>query len=374
MARFSAIVHLAVALAVAAPAAARADGASLDGAGGAAATVLEVASYNAQFAMPDVISHVLREWPGHKPNVAARARAIAARLACFDVVGLQEVVSDRRRRQLLAELEARGRACGKPSRLPSGRMFVALDGPDAPGPGLPPVDDELALASRLPIVASGAHVFENRSIEESVVAKGVLHARLARGGGAVIDVFVTHMQAGKEEPEIRRRQIEELAAFVRARASGGTSPVLVMGDLNLWGGAPDRADPTSEYHFLLGALTGAVAPGRFVDLWLATHPDDPETESGTKPRVLSNGALRPREKRIDYILVTGSGASPGSMRRDFFMSDLIVDGTPVGTLSNHAALLATLRWPAAVAGRLPSARRMVQSPATAGSARDDQYP
>lgn len=349
MARIGAIVHLAVGLAaglaVAAPAAARADG--MQGVpidrGVAAATVLEIASYNVQLAMPDAISHLLREWPGHKPNVAARARAIAARLACLDVIGLQEVVSDRRRRQLLEELEARGRACDKPSRLPSGRMFTLVDGPDAEGPGLPPVDDELALASRLPIVASAAHVFENRSIAESVVAKGVLHARLTRGAGEVVDVFVTHLQAGKEHPEVRRRQIEELAAFVRARASGGTSPVLVMGDLNLWGGDPDRADPTSEYSFLLRTLNAVVAPGRFVDLWLATHPDDPETASGTKSRVLSNGTLRPREKRIDYILAAGS-VIPRSMRRDFFTSDLIVDGTPVGTLSNHAALLATVGW------------------------------
>jgi endonuclease/exonuclease/phosphatase family metal-dependent hydrolase len=360
-----AIVHLALGLALASPAGAQG--------GTAAPTELEIASYNVQLAMPDAISHLLREWPGHKPNVAARARAIAARLACFDVVGLQEVVSDRRRRQLLEGLEAHGRACGKPSRLPSGRMFTLIDGPDATGPGLPPVDDELALASRLPIVASAAHVYENSSIDESVVAKGVLHARLARGAGEVLDVFVTHLQAGKEHPEIRRRQIEELAGFVRARASGGTSPVLVMGDLNLWGGEPDRADPASEYNFLISALDRAVAPGRFVDLWLATHPDDPETASGTKPRVLSNGTLRPREKRIDYILATVREVVPRSMRRDFFVSDLIVDGAPVGTLSNHAALLATIGLPPVGPGAPPSVQRMVQSPVTARSVQDDQY-
>ena len=79
-----------------------------------------------------------------------------------------------------------------------------------------------------------------------------------------------------------------------------------MGDLNLWGGAPDRADPASEYRQLIAALDAAVAPRRFVDLWLATHPRDPETASGTKPRVLDDGSLRPREKRIDFLLLAGA--------------------------------------------------------------------
>ena len=32
------------------------------------------------------------------------------------------------------------------------------------------------------------------------------------------------------------------------------------------------------------------------------------------------------------------------MRRDFLPSDLVVDGEPVGGLSNHAALIAELAW------------------------------
>ncbi len=128
-----------------------------------------------------------------------------------------------------------------------------------------------------------------------------------------------------------------------------------MGDLNLWGGAPDRADPASEYRHLIAALDAAVAPRRFVDLWLATHPRDPETASGTKPRVLDDGSLRPREKRIDFLLLAGAGrARPLAMRRDFLPSDLVVDGTPLGDLSNHAALLAEILW-LAPAGPLTAA-------------------
>ena len=84
---------------------------------------LRVASYNVQFVTPDLplLGHVLREWPGHKPNVAERAAAIAERLACFDIVALQETINDHRRREILDRLETAGRDCGETSRLGSGR-------------------------------------------------------------------------------------------------------------------------------------------------------------------------------------------------------------------------------------------------------------
>jgi endonuclease/exonuclease/phosphatase family metal-dependent hydrolase len=311
---------------------------------------LAIASYNVQFAMPDVplLDRLLREPPGHKPNLAARARAIGAALACFDLIALQETINDRRRAELAAELEVRGRACDKPSRLPSGRMFELFSGPlIGEGSGwLPLLDDELALASRLPVLARGMLTFTDGAMEDRLAAKGVLHARLARGPGASesLDVFTTHLQAGREHGAVRRRQVEELATFLRRTASA-EGPVLVLGDLNIWGGTVDRADPSSEYNHLIGALDAAVAPRRFVDLWLATHPADPETDSGTKPRVLEDGSLRPREKRIDFLLLAGAErVRPLAMRRDFLPSDLVVDGEPVGDLSDHAALLAEIAW------------------------------
>ncbi len=311
---------------------------------------LEIASYNVQFVMPDlpILSHLMRDLPGQKPNVELRARAIGAALACFDVVALQETINDRRRAELLDQLEAAGRTCDKPSRLPSGRMFETIAGP-AIADGwtlLPLLDDELALASRLPIVGADRYAFETAAGADALAAKGVLHARLALGPDPAdrLDVFTTHLQADAEQAGVRSRQIEELAAFVRSRASGD-GPVLMMGDFNLWGGDVDRADPDSEYNFLLRTLDAAVAPRRFVDLWLAIHARDPETDSGTKPRLLEDGSLRPREKRIDFLLLAGADrAEPLGMRRDFLPSRLVIDGQPLGDLSSHAALMAGIGW------------------------------
>jgi endonuclease/exonuclease/phosphatase family metal-dependent hydrolase len=314
---------------------------------GARGDTLEIASYNVQFVLPDlgVFRHLLREWPGHKPNVAERAEAIARRLACFDIVALQETINDARRREILERLETAGRSCGKPSRLPSGRMFAYAEGPEVDrGSWLPLVDNELALASRLPIVGNGSHVYRNAAEEDALAAKGVLHARLARGRD-LIDVFVTHLQAGDEHGAIRRAQVEELTWFMRGALNGSAGPVLVLGDFNIRGSLVDRSDPASDYNFLRRALDAAVAPRRFLDAWLATHFADPDTASGTKPRLRADGTMRAHEERIDYVLVAGGDA--GAVRPDFFSSDLIVDGTPVGALSDHAALLADIRLPVA---------------------------
>lgn len=317
---------------------------------------LAVASYNVQFVTPDVplLGHFLREFPGHRPNVAARAEAIGRALACFDVVALQETINDRRRAEIFAALERHGRACGKPSRLASGRMFELVDGPDlVDSDWLPLVDDELALASRLPVRAVAMLTFADAAEEDVLAAKGVLHASLAHGAGDIIEVFVTHLQAGREHAAVRQAQITQLTDMIRRHAAPD-APVLVLGDFNLWGGAPDRADPRSEYNALLVALNAAVAPRRFVDLWLATHADDPETGSGTKPRVLADGSVRPREKRIDFILLAGAGrVRPAAMRHEFLRSEVAVDGAPLGDLSNHAALLAEILW--APPRRAPSA-------------------
>jgi endonuclease/exonuclease/phosphatase family metal-dependent hydrolase len=309
---------------------------------------LRVASYNVQFVTPDLplVRQVLREWPGHKPNVPARGQAIAERLACFDVVALQETINDQRRREIFDRLETAGRTCGKRSRLPSGRMFAFVEGP-AVGDGswLPLVGNELALATRLPIIATDSHIYRDAAEEEVLAAKGVLHARLARGPDDLIDVFVTHLQAGQEHGEVRRRQIGELAAFIRAAARTGVGPVLVLGDFNVRGAFVDRQDPGSDYNFLRRSLDAAVAPRRLADAWLATRAGDPDAASGTKPRMLPDGTLRPHEERIDYVFVAGADSlRPSSVAREFFPSEIIVDGRPLGHLSDHAALLAEVSW------------------------------
>jgi endonuclease/exonuclease/phosphatase family metal-dependent hydrolase len=237
-------------------------------------------------------------------------------------------------------------------------MFEFVDGPDlaADSTWLPLVDNELTLASRLPVVAIDGHIYGHAADEDRLAAKGVLYARLARAGAESIDVFVTHLQAGAEHGAVRRGQLEELGAFIRRKVNGAAHPVLVLGDFNVRGSLVDRQDPGSDYGFLVQKLNAAVAPRRFVDTWLATNADDPETASGTKPRVLPDGTLRPHEERVDYVFLAGSGAAPEWTRLDFFASDLVVDGVPLGNLSDHAAVLAAISWRSPTAARMTASR------------------
>ena len=227
-------------------------------------------------------------------------------------------------------------------------MFELFSGPpivDDAG-WLPLVDDELALASRLPVVARGMLTFADAAGEDRLAAKGVLHARLARSPGAsdVLDVFTTHLQAGREQAEVRRRQVEELAAFVAPHGERG-GPVLVLGDLNIWGGTPDRADPASEYNHLMQALNAAVAPRRFVDLWLATHPrrsGDRQRHQAARARGRRAAPAREAD-RLSSSRRRGARA-PARHAPRLPAEHLVVDGEPVGDLSNHAALLAEIAW------------------------------
>lgn len=295
---------------------------------------LDVIQYNVQFVAPWDFS---RASPGHYPNTEERARAIGAALACYDIVALNETINDRRRRQILAAMETAAPACGKPSRFGGGHSFQLLAGPSLPpaAQGWPSLaalsafassdvpmavtDDEVAIVTRLPVVASGSHIYGTARGTDALTAKGVLHARLGRGGDEAsddaIEVFVTHLQAN--HAEIRRSQIAELAAFLATRAEPGL-PALLFGDFNVDGSAAARADLQGEYQNMMRHL----APLGFRDLGL----DLGGTDSWER-------------RRIDYIFLRGEGIQAQDARVETFGE------LPFDALSDHAAVAAALRWP-----------------------------
>ena len=295
---------------------------------------LDVIQYNVQFVAPWDFS---RASLNHHPNTEARARAIGQALACYDIVALNETINDRRRRQILAAMEAAASSCGKPSRFGGGNRFQLLAGPSLPAaaqgwPSLSALvafarsdvpmavtDDEVAIVTRLPIVASGSHIYSSARGTDALTAKGVLYARLGRRGAArpsdAIEVFVTHLQAN--HAEIRRSQIAELAAFVAARADPGL-PALLLGDFNVDGSTAARADPEGEYQGLMRRL----APLGFRDLGLALGGTDSW-----------------ERRRIDYIFLRGEAVRARDAGVETFGE------LPFDALSDHAAVAARLRWP-----------------------------
>lgn len=298
----------------------------------AGAEELDVIQYNVQFVAPWDFS---RADPDHRPNTEARAHAIGRALACFDIVGLNETINDSRRREILEGMETAAPGCGKPPRFAGGRHFEIFAGPKLPAGEsrlgslsaiaefassdvpLLVVDDELALVSRLPIVARSAHVYGRGRGTDALAAKGVLHARVIREGpgGGMLDVFVTHLQAN--HPDIRRTQIVELARFIAAHTDPDL-PALLLGDFNVDGALAARWDVGAEYHRLMRALT----PLGFRD-----------------PGLLLGGTDGYRRRRIDHIFVRPRGLRPIGVRVEGFR------GPDRVALSDHAAVVARLHWP-----------------------------
>jgi endonuclease/exonuclease/phosphatase family metal-dependent hydrolase len=292
------------------------------------AETLRVAQYNVQFVMPWRYGTVSAN---HWPNTPERARAIGSELACFDLVALNETINDDRRTEIFAAMEQAGASCGLPSRLAGGQYFTHLVGPPPDPPSLARLGaylagdgalawlgDEVALASRLPIVASASTTFSAARGSDALAAKGVLHARLWRGGDApqsdMLDVFVTHLQAN--HADIRARQIAELLAFIEERADPAL-PAILLGDLNIDGAAPAQSDPHAEYHDLIRELAalGFRDPGQALggtDSW--------------------------QRRRIDYVLLRSGALTVTDLKTEQF------DDLEVRALSDHAALTATLVW------------------------------
>ena len=308
--------------------------------------------YNVQFLLPD---RTLAEAFDHWPSVPERARAIGEALACYDIIALEETLNDDRRRDLLGELERAGSRCGKPSRLPGGKIFTWIDGPDVaggtnsiPNPSeiddvftecrsTPIGDDEVTLVSRFPIVSAEAYTYVNGGGIDAFAAKGVLHARLARGpANDFMDVFVTHLQNGGP---CMAGQVRELAAFVRHKADP-TKPVLIMGDFNINAGTP-------EYRNLMDTLGRALPSLR--DRWVELHRG--ELGATTLRRTGERGPVILENRRIDFMLYSGPDVSePRTMEVNEFRD------SRWGTLSDHAAVEATLRWPARDLETLPDVR------------------
>lgn len=163
-------------------------------------------------------------------NREERMRAIADELVRLDpdVVGLQEAFIKRDRDLLWARL-------GK-SRL---RYEVRFPGAL--------VGNGLWILSAYPIEESWFHRYSHSNPWYSIsegdywAGKGVGLARLALPGGDLIDIYNTHAQAGRGNPDnelVRDGQMKELAQFVRSSRTPD-APAVILGDFNTRPGAPD---------------------------------------------------------------------------------------------------------------------------------------
>lgn len=287
---------------------------------------IRVVSYNVQF-LPGIAALA-----NDRGDPAYRAQRLGEVLAAYDVVCLQEVFEPKARETILAGLRA---AWGD-------QFHAVVHEPPGDGRGM----GGLAVASRFPIVASHHWYFRDMSPfdgkrPDDFVAKGVLHAKIARSPDApedAFDVFATHVVAGKDEH--RPAQFAELAWFVRKHGDP-SRPALIAGDMNTDGEAPERAKPDSRYNLMIALFGDARPKARLLDVWPELRGD--EVAGTNNWRDKRDG----RKKRIDYILLLEEelpDARLGPVLRPESIAVNPFEDPRVRTLADHNAVEADFQW------------------------------
>ncbi|KAF6002508.1 hypothetical protein F1559_003452 [Cyanidiococcus yangmingshanensis] len=297
-------------------------------------------------------------------------------LSDLDVVALQELFRFGSPRQQAF--------CRVARRLGGYRYSAALPYPPR-GRSSPPrvLDGGVTILSRFPIerVAISTYRCAHWHFIDCIVAKGVLcaHIRIplgnresGAGGTTTLAVFATHAQAGNVlYPGIRgvrRKQVQQLRAFVQQEAGRRAMPVVVCGDLNVNGmhvEGDDRDSP--EYVDMLNILNGdaSTAPAlsrsfQFRDLlkeaYHGRHPAtvDAVTAAGT-PRepLLSPVNSHKQPKRLDYVLCDAGPGMECTLKQakvePFFLEPW--DPAPFRQLSDHDAVLVEMEFVASSGDR-----------------------
>ncbi|WP_435118598.1 endonuclease/exonuclease/phosphatase family protein [Amycolatopsis thermoflava] len=183
-----------------------------------------------------------------------------------DVVGLQEVD-----RHYSARSEWADQAAELAGMLGYHVVFGANIDRDPPAAGSPRIQYGTAILSRYPVTAwENTHLFRSPNQEQ----RGLLHAVLDVHGVAV-HVYDTHLAASSQVDRLEQtRQITELI--------GGTTPAVLVGDLNALPEAPEIATLNTAFTDAwpasgkgAGATYPAEAPDRRIDYIYASRSVSP---------------------------------------------------------------------------------------------------
>lgn len=119
------------------------------------------------------------------------------------------------------------------------------------------VGSGLGTVARFPLAGTAETIFTTYGDRQNMPAsKGVLLTRL-RVGGMPLDVYTTHMEAGKNDAAMvsRRKQAEEIVSFVRAN-SKPESAVILQGDFNMRFSKPGQEHPEIQAGRVPESFTG----------------------------------------------------------------------------------------------------------------------
>jgi endonuclease/exonuclease/phosphatase family metal-dependent hydrolase len=124
----------------------------------------------------------------------------------------------------------------------------------------------LMVLSRLPITGGEFHPFRKAAFPDSMVRKGALKVTIQAAAGQRLNIWNVHLQS--DAPQVRLRQIEQLAGWVRD-ADDGQAVDLVGGDFNSTPDSPEFELLSRE----LGQTAHEVAHVPFLPTYDGLSPD-----------------------------------------------------------------------------------------------------
>ncbi len=217
-------------------------------------------------------------------------------------------------------------------------------------------DSGLALASKLPVLKKHYIEFTDYVGTDSFARKGCLFAsfdlKAAGYPGVQLYTFNTHLQADKDNDDIRRKQLREIRELMinihnKIPASLGNSNVssIFLGDLNIEGDTNSKKKTFSEYYKLIELMNYPR------DLYISTKPQG----AGYTWDGLNNSFIPKDDKdqqRLDFIFaldkvpVLSSDWKSQFLRKISCISckpKILVDNKNIN-LSDHYGIEAVLKF------------------------------
>lgn len=173
--------------------------------------------------------HDKGDWPARQRQIVAELRRLQP-----DVIALQEVLQHE---NLPNQAQTLADALGYRA------YFVSVDAADAPR------RYGNAILSRHPLLA-----LDWKPLQPADDYRSVAHARIVLDGRTV-NLYATHLHYKPEGGAIRKRQIDDLLAYIDASADG--APSLVAGDFN----APEHAPEFAQFRQRFDNAYGRLHPG-----------------------------------------------------------------------------------------------------------------
>jgi endonuclease/exonuclease/phosphatase family metal-dependent hydrolase len=232
---------------------------------------IKIIEYNI-WMFPDLVSNLINV----SPNKTERAKEIIKIVSEYDIVIFTELFCDTIRNFIINELRkygfyyntqclGNGETCRKAMKMNGGIVII----------------------SKYLILESDTLLFHNISSgDDSFANKGAVYSKIIINN-VIIDLFGCHLQAWRDNVDIRQQQLLELNKFIKSKASKNDY-CIIAGDFNV-----DKSSNIDEYRSMLNILNST-------DLI-----DSPAFTINAKNNLLARGNTLSNDgssEIVDYIL------------------------------------------------------------------------